>query len=311
MDRAHHLDEMRKNSPLFSPALRTLALAFSLFVMGMASGQQMPVTTLPLDHAFDAHPAAAADTLIRVSIWQRSPWTGVAGAPRTTSLANTSPTGSEALAWGARFWSDIAGPTRMAGAHAGLSYSTSWTKGLRMSFGLGLGWTQFAIDGNRIDFEQAGDPALGDTYQAVGVPDASAGFWLSSSRLNVAISAGQVLGGDLPVYSETGRESQLEAHLRGMVAYRFGAGEWGWTPVFQFQHLRPVPADISGALRVDRGGEYWAMIGYRSAGAAHLGAGVKLNNQLTFSYNRNWATGQMARVLGGGHEVVLAFTVPR
>jgi type IX secretion system PorP/SprF family membrane protein len=295
----------------FSTGLHVGTLALCFCLNWAVSGQQMPVTTLPLDHAFDAHPAAASDTLIRVSIWQRSPWSGVASAPRTTSLAITSPTGSDALAWGARFWSDVAGPTRMAGAHAGLSYSTFWTQGLRMSFGLGIGWTQFAIDGNRIDFEQAGDPALGDTYQAVGVPDASAGLWVSNDRLNIAISAGQVLGGNLPVYSGTGMESQLESHLRGMVAYRFGTEQWGWTPVLQFQHLRPIPAEVSGALKVDRQGEYWAMLGYRSAGAAHLGAGIKLNNQLTFSYNRNWATGSLARVLGGGHEVVLAFTVPR
>ena len=36
-----------------------------------------------------------------------------------------------------------------------------WTKSLRLSFGLGLGFTQFAIDGNRIEFEQEGDPPGG------------------------------------------------------------------------------------------------------------------------------------------------------
>ena len=289
-----------------------LLMVLPLLWLGQAAmAQQLPITTLPLDHAFDAHPAAASDTLIHVSIWQRSPWSGVASAPRTTSLAITSPTGSSSLSWGARFWSDVAGPTRMAGAHAGLAYATQWTEGLRMSFGLGLGWTQFAIDGNRIEFEQAGDPALGDTYSATGLPDASAGIWLSSDRLNAAFSAGQVLGGNLPVFNGTGAGSQLESHMRGMVTYRFGSGQWGWSPIVQFQHLRPIPAEVSGALRVARGGEYWGMLGYRSAGAAHLGAGIKINNQLTFSYNRNWATGNLARVLGGGHEVVLAFTVPR
>lgn len=285
------------------------AMGVSMATMGMA--QQLPVTTLPLDHAFDAHPAAAADSLIRVSIWQRSPWTGVPSAPRTTALALTSPTGSESLAWGARFWSDVAGPTRMAGVHAGLAYSTRWTDDLKLSFGLGLGWMQFSIDGSRIDFETAGDPTIGETYQTVGVPDASAGLWIQGRQLTAAFSAGQVLGGDLPVYDGTGVESRLESHLRAMVAYRFESGGWGWTPILQAQHLRPVPPELSASLRVDRGREYWGMVGYRSAGAAHLGAGIRINNQLTFSYNRNWATGALARVLGGGHEVVLAFTVPR
>ena len=66
-----------------------------------------------------------------------------------------------------------------------------------------------------------------------------------------------------------------------------------------------------GSLRVDKSQNFWAMAGYRSAGAGHFGAGVRVNNQLTFSYNRNWATGMLAQVLGGGHEVVLGFTVPR
>ena len=287
------------------------AVLFLLLLVVQGWAQQLPVTTLPLDHPFDAHPAAAADTVIHVSIWQRSPWTGVASAPRTTALALTSPTGSKSIGWGARVWSDVAGPIRMAGAHGGLAYTTQWTKSLRLSFGLGLGWTQFSIDGNRIEFEQEGDPALGDTYQSVGVPDATAGLWVSGERFRAGFSAGQILGGNLPVYDGTGVESRLESHLRGLLAYRFGSGMLGLTPIVQFQHLRPIPAEASLSLRVDRNQEHWVMAGYRTAGAAHFGAGIRINNQLTFSYNRSWAMGALARVLGGGHEVVLAFTVPR
>ena len=242
-----------------------------------------------------------------MSIWQRSPWTGLPSAPRTTALALTSPTGSESLSWGARFWSDVAGPTRMAGVHAGLAYTTRWTEDLRLSFGLGLGWMQFSIDGTRIDFETAGDPALGDTYQAVGVPDATAGLWIQGEKLTAAFSAGQVLGGDLPVYDGTGVESRLESHLRGMVAYRFESAGLGWTPIVRVQHLRPVPAELSAALRVDKY-KYWAMVGVRLR-QAHLGAGIRINNQLTFSYNRNWAT-----ALAGARRWTrgcAAFTVPR
>ena len=303
------------NSDAMSPIQYALRLVFASLVLPFffweATAQQLPVTTLPLDHPFDAHPGAASDTSIHVSIWQRSPWTGVASAPRTTALALTSPTGLKSVGWGARVWSDVAGPTRMAGAHAGLAYTTKWTKSLRLSFGLGLGWTQFSIDGNRIEFEQAGDPALGDTYRSVGVPDATAGFWISGERLRAGFSAGQILGGSLPVYDGTGVEARLESHFRGLLAYRFGSGLFGWTPVFQFQHLRPIPAEASVSLRVDRNQEHWVMAGYRTAGAAHFGAGIRINNQLTFSYNRSWAMGVLARVLGGGHEVVLAFTVPR
>ena len=73
-------------------------MALLLMCSGLHLGaQQLPVTTLPLDHPFDAHPAAAADSAIRVSIWQRSPWTGLPSAPRTTALALTSPTGSESF----------------------------------------------------------------------------------------------------------------------------------------------------------------------------------------------------------------------
>ena len=308
MDRTDNLDAMSPKQRFLRPVF---AVLFLPLLVGQGWAQQLPVTTLPLEHPFDAHPGAASDTAIHVSIWQRSPWTGIASAPRTTALALTSPTGSKSIGWGARVWSDVAGPTRMAGAHAGLAYTTKWTKSLRLSFGLGLGWTQFSIDGNRIEFEQEGDPALGDTYQSVGVPDATAGIWISGERFRAGFSAGQILGGNLPVYDGTGVESQLESHLRGLLAYRFGSGMFGWTPLVQFQHLRPIPAEASLSLRVDRNQEHWVMAGYRTAGAAHFGAGIRINNQLIFSYNRNWAMGALARVLGGGHEVVLAFTVPR
>ncbi len=300
------------NAPRPISVFRPLWWLGFLLTPFVAMAQQQPVTTLPLDHMFDAHPAAAAsDTLIHVSLWQRSPWTGLPSAPRTTALALTSPTGSDALSWGARVWSDVAGPTRMSGAHAGLVYRTRWTSSLHLAFGMGLGWTQFSIDGNTITLEQAGDPVLADTYQAVGVPDASAGLMVSNDRLNFAASAGQVLGSRLPVYDGTGPDSRLASHLRALLSYRFGRGDWGWTPVLQLQHLRPVPVEWSASLRVDRRKDAWVMAGYRSAGAGHFGAGVRINGQLTFSYNRNWAMGTLARVLGGGHEVVLAFTIPR
>ena len=70
-----------------SPKQRFLRSVFAVLflplLVGQGWAQQLPVTTLPLDHPFDAHPGAAADTVIHVSIWQRSPWTGVASAPRT------------------------------------------------------------------------------------------------------------------------------------------------------------------------------------------------------------------------------------
>lgn len=289
----------------------SLTVAFAVLAMGLGA-QQLPVTTLPLDHAFDAHPAAAgADTLIHVSLWQRSPWTGIPSAPRTTSLALTSPTGSSAVGWGARAWSDIAGPTRMTGVHMGLAYTSRWTERWKLSFGLGLGWMQFSVDGNQIELEEAGDPVLGDTYQTIGVPDASAGVLVSDGTFKLAVSASQVLGAALPVFEGSGRDSRLESHLRALLSYRFERGDWGWTPILQAQHLRPIPAEWSASLRVDKSQNFWAMAGYRSAGAGHFGAGVRVNNQLTFSYNRNWATGMLAQVLGGGHEVVLGFTVPR
>ncbi len=300
------------------PYSNTIAqMKWSLVVAALAWGaglgaQQLPVTTLPLDHAFDAHPAAAgADSLIHVSLWQRSPWTGVPSAPRTTSLALTSPTGSSSLGWGARAWSDIAGPTRMAGFHMGLAYKSRWTERWNLSLGMGLGWMQFSVDGNQIELEEAGDPVLGDTYQTVGVPDASAGLLLSDGTLMLAVSASQVLGSAVPVFEGVGGDSRLESHLRAMLSYRFKKGGLGWTPILQVQHLRPIPAEWSASLRVDKSQDFWAMAGYRSAGAGHFGAGVRLNDQLTFSYNRNWATGALAQVLGGGHEVVLGFTVPR
>ena len=290
------------------------AVLMGAFVMGlpMARAQQQPVTTLPLAHMYDAHPAAAgADSLIHVSLWQRSPWTGLPSAPRTTSLALTSPTSSKSLSWGARVWSDVAGPTRMSGAHAGMVYSAQWTRKMRMSLGLGVGWTQFSIDGNRIELEQAGDPTLEDIYQAVGVPDATAGLLLTGGEFRFAVSAGHVLGSSLPVYEGTGLDSRLTSHMRMLISNRFNRGQWGITPVVQVQHLRPIPTEWALALRVDRDKSVWAMAGYRSAGAGHFGAGMRINDQLTFSYNRNWAMGSLARVLGGGHEVVLGFTVPR
>jgi len=302
---------MKANSNHIARMRWPLAVALWAVAVGLGA-QQLPITTLPLDHAFDAHPAAAgADTLIHVSLWQRSPWTGIPSAPRTTSLALTSPTGSSAVGWGARAWSDIAGPTRMTGVHMGLAYKSRWTERWNLSFGMGLGWMQYSVDGNQIELEEAGDPVLGDTYQTVGVPDASAGLLVSDGKFMLAVSASQVLGAALPVFEGSGRDSRLESHLRAMMSYRFEKGDWGWTPIFQAQHLRPIPAEWSVALRVDKSQEFWAMAGYRSAGAGHLGAGVKVNDQLTFSYNRNWATGVMAQVLGGGHEVVLGFTVPR
>ena len=223
----------------------SMTVAFAVLAMGLGA-QQLPVTTLPLDHAFDAHPAAAgADTLIHVSLWQRSPWTGIPSAPRTTSLALTSPTGSSAVGWGARAWSDIAGPTRMTGVHMGLAYTSRWTERWKLSFGLGLGWMQFSVDGNQIELEEAGDPVLGDTYQTIGVPDASAGVLVSDGTFKFAVSASQVLGAALPVFEGSGRDSRLESHLRALLSYRFERGDWGWTPILQAQHLRPIPAEWS------------------------------------------------------------------
>ena len=299
------------------------ALAWGARAQG-AAAQQQPVTTLPLDHMLltRTQPRRVMDSLIHVSLWQRSPWTGVPSAPRTTSLALTSPTGIEILAgvggpgYGAtspapRGWQAFhmsAWPTRRDGPER-------W----ELSFGHGT-WAgrSLRVDGNQDRaWNEAGDPVLGDTYQTVGVPDASAGLLLSGgARSSWRCPRVRVLGSAACLFTraQIGGDSRLGVapactSCPTATAQEVGAGR----PCCRCQHLRPIPAEWSAALC----GWTTAATSGRWRGTAQRAQaiwaqGSRLNDQLTFSYNQELGDGQhWPRFSGGGHEVVLGFTVPR
>ncbi|RYE36969.1 MAG: type IX secretion system membrane protein PorP/SprF [Sphingobacteriaceae bacterium] len=134
--------------------------------------------------------SAGAKEDFYVHSFYRSQWTGVNGAPQSFSVAADGTINDERVGLGLLLAKDKLGAQSTLAAYANYAYRLQLgAEGQHLSFGLGAGLVQSAIDGSKLNGIQEGDNVVPVGTQSTILPDARAGVLYTTNSFFAGFSA--------------------------------------------------------------------------------------------------------------------------
>ena len=169
----------------------TWLVLFFILVFVRANAQQNAQYSQYIFNGLYINPASAgAKEDFYVHSFYRSQWTGVSGAPQSFSVAADGTVNDEKVGLGILLAKDKIGAQSTLAAYANYAYRLQvGTQGQHLSFGLGAGLVQSALDGSKLSGIQEGDNTIPVGTQSTILPDARAGVLYSSNTFFAGFSA--------------------------------------------------------------------------------------------------------------------------
>lgn len=134
--------------------------------------------------------SAGAKEDFYVHSFYRSQWTGVTGAPQSFSIAADGTINDEKVGLGILLAKDKLGAQSTLAAYANYAYRLQLgAQGQHLSFGLGAGLVQSALDGSKLNGIQDGDNVIPIGTQSTILPDARAGVLYTTNTFFAGFSA--------------------------------------------------------------------------------------------------------------------------
>ncbi|MDB5002838.1 MAG: hypothetical protein JWQ34_1063 [Mucilaginibacter sp.] len=130
-----------------------------------------------------------------VNSFFRSQWTGLNGAPQTESVAADGSVANDKVGLGLLLQRDQIGAQSNIAAYSNYAYriQIGQDENSRLAFGLGLGFIQTGIDGNKLNPVQSGDNYIPTGYHSFLSPDARLGVLYTNDNYFVGASVDNLI----------------------------------------------------------------------------------------------------------------------
>ncbi|MEO8887332.1 MAG: type IX secretion system membrane protein PorP/SprF [Mucilaginibacter sp.] len=130
-----------------------------------------------------------------VNSFYRSQWTGLNGAPQTISIAGDGAVADEHVGLGVLFQNDRLGAQSNTALYGNYAYrlQIGEQENSRLAFGLGFGFVQTGINGNKLAPVQAGDNYVPTGNQSVLLPDGRLGVLYTNDTFFAGASVDNLL----------------------------------------------------------------------------------------------------------------------
>jgi len=263
----------------------------------------------------------------------RQQWAGFQGAPQTGTVALDGVTDvyTKRVGLGGQLTWDRLGPQESISLYGSYAYRIPVGNDNRLCLGLGLGVTQYAVDGRSRKYVDADDPALVLGKQSTLVPDARFGIYYNTYRSFIGLSVmdlfsaytgGKLYFGNGTLYS-TLRKSRHIYLSGGTVLY-----------LSEDVKLKPslmIKDDLSGPTNVDVNvffllqEKVWLGASYRAgmniwgkapaddlspSSAVSVMAEFFLGDNLRLGYSYDISTNGLSKYQRGSHELSIGILFP-
>jgi len=306
--------------------MRRLILQFFVFVVmlffaAQTEAQQDPQFSQFFLNPYMYNPAyGGMDKALSITAHVRAQWVGINGYPFSQNVSAHSPVNLLHGGMGIQILNEQAGALRFTTASLSYCYIHKSRIGY-FSFGAGGGIIQAAIDGSKLrapdgDYTNTidhNDPILSSGSVSGIAPDASAGFFFSSSKFNLGLSANHLVPVDVKL---DGTTSTLNFDLSPQYYLQTSY----LAKLSKNVSLRPsiqVKSNGSnfqgeGDLTVSLKNFIWFGAGYRGYDQytqdAVIGmAGININQNLLISYSYDFTMSALQSVSKGSHEVMINY----
>jgi type IX secretion system PorP/SprF family membrane protein len=166
--------------------------SFLLFIGFIANAQQDAQFSQYVFNGLYVNPAYAGYKQdLYLNAFYRSQWTGLQGAPQTSSLALDGAVNDNKVGLGLLMSKDAIGAQSALAVYGNYAYRLQMgsNENSRLAFGLGAGFIQNGLDGSKLNPVQGDDSYIPPGYQSTILPDARAGALYTSERFFVGFSA--------------------------------------------------------------------------------------------------------------------------
>ncbi|MCB8998733.1 MAG: type IX secretion system membrane protein PorP/SprF [Bacteroidales bacterium] len=284
--------------------LRIFKLYIVLILISSAGGilraQQLPLYTQYLNNGFLINPAMAGnDGYTSFNTTYRKQWIGIENSPTNYSISaqtrllkqsykivnrnvrqnSVKPSTKGRVGLGGYAFNDVNGLVNRTGISLAYAYHIFLYRS-QISFGLSAQAFQFKIDASKLEFgNENSDPVKDRGLDLVTfVPDANVGFYWTSEKHFLGVSANQLFQSVLQIGSSDYGQLKLYRHYFFMGGYRFVINrEFDLEPSFLLKTTEQLLPQMDLSARVFYQNDYWAGLSYRTSGSVSALAGLRVD----------------------------------
>ena len=293
---------------IYQVVMVVLLLAFTQKV----SAQQDAMFTQYMFNGLALNPAyAGSHEAVSATLLYRNQWTGLDGAPNTTTFSIHSPLNNDRIAVGLQVISDKITVFNQTGVNATAAYRIPMEKGT-LSFGLQAGFTSYNADLSKVEVPlEGGSSFAGDADYKKGLPNFGAGVYYYTDKFYLGFSAPQLIKSDLT--NDVGPDPNAEAvrsrHFFLTTGYVFPLGQnvkFKPNALLKMVGGAPIELDLNANLLFHE--VLWVGLSWRSMADIDALVEFQLTDQLLLGYSFDFAnTTDLRRVNGGSHEIMLNY----
>lgn len=291
--------------------LTTIGVIVSL----IADGQQIPQYTQYMFNNYITNPAVAGTyNYYQIRVNSRYQWVGLNDAPQTTGFSIFGPLSKKDMGWGGHVYMDVTGPTSRMGLMGSYAYNMPINNDFRVSGGISFGLMQYKVDKSKFtlgDNATIGsstlDPTLNEVSSAI-TPDATIGFYVYNSLHYIGISAHQLFGQKLNLYSNPIGINRLKQHLILCVGTRrFLNKYYDIEPALLLKYPFGSKFQFELNTKVTYKSQMWGGISYRFRDAIAIMIGYNYKKRYIFGYSYDYSYTAIRQYQSGTHEIMIGY----
>ncbi|MDF2454902.1 MAG: putative rane protein [Cytophagaceae bacterium] len=279
-------------------------LLFLLCSGGIAVAQNNGMYTQYLFNGLVINPAyAGSHNALSASSVLRKQWLGVDGSPFASTFSVHSPVNKHKSSFGGLLYqskTSIYNELTLQGVY---SYRVEFDEEKKLSLGLGVGFTNYAIRYSNLTHQDPNDPAIPADNQNLFQPTVSAGAYYYTNTFFAGIS-GQNLTGYL--YSKD--DTRSYQHLFATTGKVFTVSpKLKLKPglLLHYYNRSPLLVDLNFHALLDE--VIWLGVSYRHQVSVNYSIKFNLNRQLSFGYSYDQSIGNKNITKNGAHEIALTY----
>lgn len=287
-----------------------ITLLFLLSVCKESVAQQEAMYTQYMFNSLAINPAyAGSRNVISATALYRNQWSGIDGAPKTSTFTIDAPLKDKKIGVGLQIFNDKLGITNTNGLVLSSAYRIRMDKAT-LSFGLQGSVSNFKLDFASVNLDETGgtyDPAFSQNVNSTQF-NFGTGIYYNSDKFYIGASIPQLFPNRLSNSSASSNEAKQRMHLFISSGYVFTVNEdVKFKPSFLFKGVQGAP------LEADINASFWLkdVIGlgvqYRTNADVSGLLEVQASPQIRIGYAYDHSITKLRNFNSGSHEIMLRY----
>ncbi|MTI20633.1 type IX secretion system membrane protein PorP/SprF [Fulvivirga sp. RKSG066] len=290
-------------------AIKTILLFMLIAAAFESAGQQLSQLTMYNRSLILYNPAfTGSDDALSLTLFHRSQWAGLEGAPSTQALLAHTPI-MKSMAIGASVYNDQLGPHDNFKFTGNYAYRIRKSSNNYLSFGLQVSYAYFRSDFSSLSegVFQPNDPQLQGIVVEEGTPEFGAGIALVKPKFSLGFSSLNLVPKESVVTDSSSVALGRTNHfLYG--SYNIKASPLlSIRPTFLVKYVTDLPTSFDAGVRFEYKEAIMAGLNYRQNESLAFALQLKINQQLSVGYAYDWLLGDVSALSNGSNELFVSY----